>query len=296
MIETTLHVGEKGNHIVRPVSDKIESMHARFEALEDKIQSIGGYLEKSESGDVSGQLAALIQTTVAASVQQALQSATSWKAIRESNAMSFTSDQSTVIEYESDTGSIPPSDFGDFSDRFHFYHARPSDERLSRTSTSSTSVDRFRRYSRLEASFGTIILFTADSTSNWDMAQANSETDRPLIYELGFTFIPARWMFCTAFTATFAKRKQPGHKNHKLEMNVSSFTTIPCTAEIMQFCRDGDIGGVQRLFSEGKAQPNDRDEYGRTPLHWAAGMGHFKLCEFLISMGADPTISNEFGE
>jgi ankyrin repeat protein len=48
----------------------------------------------------------------------------------------------------------------------------------------------------------------------------------------------------------------------------------------------GDVATVRRLVASGE-NVNQRDESGRTALHWAANMGHAEAVEVLVQLGAD---------
>lgn len=41
---------------------------------------------------------------------------------------------------------------------------------------------------------------------------------------------------------------------------------------------------------------NAQNSFGNTPLHWAAERGHIDIVKYLVSSGADPTISNTKGD
>ena len=56
--------------------------------------------------------------------------------------------------------------------------------------------------------------------------------------------------------------------------------------------QDGDFAEVERLLSVGY-QPNEFDELGKTPLHYAAEGGHLQLIELLIASGADVNANDE---
>lgn len=63
--------------------------------------------------------------------------------------------------------------------------------------------------------------------------------------------------------------------------------SIPLEDDVMQLARLGEIGGIQKLFESSKFDATYRDQQGITPLHWAAIKGHYALCHFLITSGAD---------
>jgi ankyrin repeat protein len=57
--------------------------------------------------------------------------------------------------------------------------------------------------------------------------------------------------------------------------------------DVMHLARLGEIGAIQKLFENIKVDATYRDEQGITPLHWAAIKGHYALCHFLVTCGAD---------
>lgn len=52
---------------------------------------------------------------------------------------------------------------------------------------------------------------------------------------------------------------------------------------------------LRRLLYAG-AEPNDRDYFGYTPLHWAARHGQFEAARLLLQHGADPAVQDANGE
>lgn len=42
---------------------------------------------------------------------------------------------------------------------------------------------------------------------------------------------------------------------------------VPVEEDVMQLARLGEIGGIQRLFDEGKCDATYKDDQGITPLH-----------------------------
>ncbi len=58
-----------------------------------------------------------------------------------------------------------------------------------------------------------------------------------------------------------------------------------------------NIVECRRLIDTGEANVNgDRDEYGRTALHWASIRGYLEISELLTSSGADVNIRDMNGE
>lgn len=56
----------------------------------------------------------------------------------------------------------------------------------------------------------------------------------------------------------------------------------------------GHASTVSALIAGG-ADPNERDEYGRTPLYFASGGGHASTVSALIAGGADPNLAGNEG-
>ncbi|GGP19728.1 hypothetical protein GCM10007981_04580 [Thermocladium modestius] len=64
--------------------------------------------------------------------------------------------------------------------------------------------------------------------------------------------------------------------------------------ELLEAAEYGDAKKVKTLLEAG-ADPNTKDEYGSTPLHWAALKGHLDVVELLLKHGADPNVKDEDG-
>ncbi|KAM0798555.1 hypothetical protein BDR22DRAFT_891172 [Usnea florida] len=71
-----------------------------------------------------------------------------------------------------------------------------------------------------------------------------------------------------------------------------TFQYVPGDSMIVDFCRDGDIANVQRMFEKGLASPFDRVHYEHEEgsqdwslLHFSVFFGHSQLCKFLIECG-----------
>ena len=61
-------------------------------------------------------------------------------------------------------------------------------------------------------------------------------------------------------------------------------------------CFDGSYEAAEALCAHG-AELDARTDYSQsTPLMWAAGGGHTKICEMLLALGADPSLKNKDGD
>ena len=65
--------------------------------------------------------------------------------------------------------------------------------------------------------------------------------------------------------------------------------------KLLVFAGLGDFDKVQELLNAG-ANPNTRDQYGITALHWAAHSGHPKVVSLLIKQKANTNARTIFGE
>ncbi|MCC6051246.1 MAG: ankyrin repeat domain-containing protein [Thermofilum sp.] len=76
----------------------------------------------------------------------------------------------------------------------------------------------------------------------------------------------------------------------KVEMSVETeriaSVAVGLSRELFEACKKGDVKRVEELLDEG-ANPNARDERGRTPLHYAVLSGAEKIVELLVSRKAE---------
>lgn len=67
------------------------------------------------------------------------------------------------------------------------------------------------------------------------------------------------------------------------------------TAAILQAVRDGDMPVVERLLSADPRLVRARDEYLKTPLHWAAEHDRRDVAQMLLDSGADLEATTSWG-
>jgi ankyrin repeat protein len=78
------------------------------------------------------------------------------------------------------------------------------------------------------------------------------------------------------------------------EMLLRVQTTIPYASETYNFCANGNVKALQRLFEEGLASPFDVDPRGVSLLHNALRFDHYSTCRLLISCGSDLYLEDQY--
>ena len=71
-----------------------------------------------------------------------------------------------------------------------------------------------------------------------------------------------------------------------------SFEDILRREELHFAAQGGGVAEVTRLLNEGHS-PNVFDELGKTPLHYAAALGHLDVMRLLLASGADVNAHDE---
>ena len=74
----------------------------------------------------------------------------------------------------------------------------------------------------------------------------------------------------------------------------STYVSMGLDEELLEAAERGDARKVRELLERG-ANPNTRDEHGRTPLHAAAYHGHAEVARLLLEHGADVNARNDIG-
>ena len=60
--------------------------------------------------------------------------------------------------------------------------------------------------------------------------------------------------------------------------------------KICQFARNGNLKGLQNTIANDGVEVNFQDEFGRTPLSYAAEQDHYNVTEYLVNKGAKQNV------
>jgi ankyrin repeat protein len=85
-----------------------------------------------------------------------------------------------------------------------------------------------------------------------------------------------------------------GHYEKWVEGNPLISTLGDDEQNLCRFLKEGMDGEVDRLLSSGVGV-NFKDDYGRSPLHWAAFSGKSSMAKKLVASGADVNATNRVG-
>jgi hypothetical protein len=84
-----------------------------------------------------------------------------------------------------------------------------------------------------------------------------------------------RWIGISRGVSVYAKL------NAGWQFTLQPFTMIPEKSPIFEFCREGNLAGVQTLLKLGQASVRDRDPSGQTPLH-VSTTGPLQICHVVL--------------
>ena len=131
----------------------------------------------------------------------------------------------------------------------------------------------------LENAFGDII------KKSW-----NSSDEKLLNYEIikSFKNIPKRTNFCSQIILPLF---------YQIEKTINSPIWKPNDFEpdIFKACKEAKLLSVRYLIEHQNVDIDIKDEYRRTPLHWACEKGHLPIVEYLISKGANVNERDRLG-
>jgi ankyrin repeat protein len=75
-----------------------------------------------------------------------------------------------------------------------------------------------------------------------------------------------------------------------------AWNSLAFCGEIHDAARDGDLGKVKALLKTGPDLVSGKDDFSRTPLHYAAQYGHRAVAELLLSNKAEVNAKDNYGQ
>lgn len=288
-MEGLIHTSRQHTEIVN------SHVNDRFVSLQRSLNTISGHIERANMQNMlPDEIMAMIQTTVTQSVQEAMTKAmftgTTPTFGKSFSDEPFNLSRATTYGGEEMKRGYSGSTLADSiqeEDNWKDWKGWPEEMDdiqtvcnesvdnltsivpVSRGSSSTTIGHRYRHYKRVPTSLGLLLMFYTTAVSSSSSSQwGDTSNHLSSVFEMGFTFIPAAWLFTTALSASFTKTTHftPSPIND-MNINFKTFNVVPTTADVMLYARLGDTLRLKELFSKKVASPMDRDKHGRTPLH-----------------------------
>jgi hypothetical protein len=145
-------------------------------------------------------------------------------------------------------------------------------------------------------------LSTDEAQHKYQTFKSNSKRE----LNLRVRFQTPKWLFGVARAIEFYECRA----NAGWSFNIQMYNVVPNRSPIFIMAEEGDVQGIQHLFSTGKASPFDRNQWGVTVLDVrcyhvgqsehrdladkvkiAATCHNLGVCQLLKNEGADPNIS-----
>lgn len=115
--------------------------------------------------------------------------------------------------------------------------------------------------------FGSLYVTTIASCEVKMDGEGNlSEVDDLSRIRTALVFHPSRWMQYCGMRSGWAISFSKAMSSWDLGFRIKLHRAVPDDAAIFEYCKQGNIAGVQVLFDQGLASPWDRDSRGFTPL------------------------------
>lgn len=245
------------------LGERLDQLGETSEFIRRSLGTISHHIQNSNTTALHENLVAMIRSEITSGVQEALLS--TFSGISNGSkppTYSLPTDQKPELE------DIVAHDISSLNEDalLNLSESKEICDSLSFDQSSVPSLDlRYRKYHRYETVFGVLLVFISNETTHWNMFPTTFR-GRKDMFEAGFTFIPASWLFKTAFAASFLKYANRNGES-SISTNLSYYAVVPHDAKIMEFSRTGNVDGIRQLFSQRLATPRDRDGHGRTPLH-----------------------------
>lgn len=245
------------------LGERLDQLGETSEFIRRSLGTISHHIQNSNTTALHENLVAMIRSEITSGVQEALLS--TFSGISNGSkppTYSLPTDQKPGLE------DIVAHDISSLNEDalLNLSESKEICDSLSFDQSSVPSLDlRYRKYHRYETVFGVLLVFISNETTHWNMFPTTFR-GRKDMFEAGFTFIPASWLFKTAFAASFLKYANRNGES-SISTNLSYYAVVPHDAKVMEFSRTGNVDGIRQLFSQRLATPRDRDGHGRTPLH-----------------------------
>lgn len=245
------------------LGERLDQLGETSEFIRRSLGTISHHIQNSNTTALHENLVAMIRSEITSGVQEALLS--TFSGISNGSkppTHSLPTDQKPGLE------DIVAHDISSLNEDalLNLSESKEICDSLSFDQSSVPSLDlRYRKYHRYETVFGVLLVFISNETTHWNMFPTTFR-GRKDMFEAGFTFIPASWLFKTAFAASFLKYANRNGES-SISTNLSYYAVVPHDAKVMEFSRTGNVDGIRQLFSQRLATPRDRDGHGRTPLH-----------------------------
>lgn len=242
------------------LGERLDKLEETSEFIRRSLGTISHHMQNSNTTALHENLVTMIRSEITSGVQEALLSTVSGTG---------NSDKPPTFSLQKpELENIVAQDISGLKEDalLNFNGTKEICDPSSSDQPSVSSLDlRYRKYHRYETVFGVLLVFISNETTHWNMFPTTFR-GRKDMFEAGFTFIPASWLFKTAFAASFLKYANRNGES-SITTNLSYYAVVPHDAKIMEFSRSGNVDGIRQLFSQRLATPRDRDGHGRTPLH-----------------------------
>lgn len=117
----------------------------------------------------------------------------------------------------------------------------------------------------IKTSFGTVYFRSRTFRTRDRFKSGKRQSSDQYEFETYFTWHPAPWL--TRLGIKFGINASISKSCRGWRNTLSTFAAVPDDSLIFEFCKTGNIGGIQTLLTKGDASVRDTDTQGWTPLH-----------------------------
>jgi len=104
-----------------------------------------------------------------------------------------------------------------------------------------------------------------------------------------------RVVYGGAWSQMEKRQSQPVVEDHSAWSEEEEPTTSVPDGKLIEACKLGDVDAAMAVIQNG-ADVNERDAFGRTPMHWCADGGHSKLAMNLAVLKAEINVQDKYGQ